>query len=239
MDLARSIQAVTEEIVLRGWPVTPMPSPARTGPVSPVGWPSTAWPTPVCAGRDPFTDIWVQPAAGDAGGAVGAALYGWHQIADNPRNEPRSGGPHGWELPRAGVLGVTRSPSGSTPKALPYGRVQPAERARRIAELVADGNVVGLFQGRMEFGPRALGHRSIIGDPRDPEIQSRMNLKIKYRESFRPFAPAVLAEHASSWFDVDARLAVHAVHGAGRRHAPTRSGTAPRRSAGVGRTGQI
>jgi carbamoyltransferase len=87
---------------------------------------------------------------------------------------------------------------------LPHTRVAPGERARRVAELVAAGNVVGLFQGRMEFGPRALGHRSIIGDPRDPELQSRMNLKIKYRESFRPFAPSILAERAAEWFDVDA-----------------------------------
>jgi carbamoyltransferase len=87
---------------------------------------------------------------------------------------------------------------------LPHTRVAPGDRARRVAELVAAGNVVGLFQGRMEFGPRALGHRSIIGDPRDPELQSRMNLKIKYRESFRPFAPSVLAERADEWFDLDA-----------------------------------
>jgi carbamoyltransferase len=86
---------------------------------------------------------------------------------------------------------------------LPYTRLAPGERARRVAELVAEGNVVGLFQGRMEFGPRALGNRSIIGDPRNQDLQSRMNLKIKYRESFRPFAPSVLAERADEWFEVD------------------------------------
>ena len=83
---------------------------------------------------------------------------------------------------------------------------EPTTWARRIAELIADGKVVGLFVGRMEFGPRALGHRSIIGDPRSPAMQSLMNLKIKYRESFRPFAPAVLAERASEYFDLDVEI---------------------------------
>jgi carbamoyltransferase len=149
----------------------------------------------------PFEEIWVQPAAGDAGGALGAALYGWYQLGGNEREAPTHDAMQGCSLgPRfdsdeiAAWLGE---------EGLPHTRVAPGDRARRVAELVADGNIVGLFQGRMEFGPRALGHRSIIGDPRDPELQSRMNLKIKYRESFRPFAPSVLAERASEWFDLD------------------------------------
>jgi carbamoyltransferase len=150
----------------------------------------------------PFEEIWVQPAAGDAGGALGAALYGWYQLADNPRS-PEGG--------RDGMQGCSLGPRFSSDEiaewldreGLPHTRVAPGDRARRVAELVAAGNVVGLFQGRMEFGPRALGHRSIIGDPRDPELQSRMNLKIKYRESFRPFAPSVLAERADEWFELD------------------------------------
>jgi len=202
MDLARSIQEVTEEIVLR------MARHAAQ---------LTGEPRAVLAGgvalncvanarllRDgPFEEIWVQPAAGDAGGAVGAALYGWYQIADNPRQPtPQRDSMQGCYLgPRFDLDEIA---AWLDEEGIPHTRVAPGERARRVAELVAAGNVVGLFQGRMEFGPRALGHRSIIGDPRDPDLQSRMNLKIKYRESFRPFAPSVLAERAADWFALDA-----------------------------------
>jgi carbamoyltransferase len=151
----------------------------------------------------PFDRIWIQPAAGDAGGAVGAALSGWHQITGHERVV---------DGVTDGMAGAYLGPEFSDDEIARYLRWNgyPADHvddlgrwAARIAELVADGKVVGLFVGRMEFGPRALGHRSIIGDPRSPAMQSIMNLKIKYRESFRPFAPAVLAERASDVFDID------------------------------------
>jgi carbamoyltransferase len=201
MDLAASIQHVTEEIVLR----MARHAAAVTGETKACLAGGVALNCVANARllRDgPFDEIWVQPAAGDAGGALGAALYGWHQIAGNPRPDPAG---------RDAMQGCSLGPRFTSDEiaawldeeGLPHTRVEPGERARRVAELVAAGNVVGLFQGRMEFGPRALGHRSIIGDPRDPELQSRMNLKIKYRESFRPFAPSVLAERAADWFEPD------------------------------------
>ncbi|MEX1008293.1 MAG: carbamoyltransferase [Acidimicrobiia bacterium] len=201
LDLAASIQEVTEEIVLRmartAAQVTGERDACLAGGVAL---------NCVANGRllreGPFERIWIQPAAGDAGGAVGAALYGWHQILDNPRE---ADGVH--DRMRGAYLGPRFMPDEIVAwldaNNYPYQRVTGAERARRIARLVADGKVVGLLQGRMEFGPRALGHRSIIGDPRSSTMQSIMNLKIKYRESFRPFAPAVLAEQASTCFDID------------------------------------
>jgi carbamoyltransferase len=200
MDLARSIQEVTEEIVLRmarhAAAVTGRRNACLAGGVAL---------NCVANGRllreGPFERIWVQPAAGDAGGAIGAALYGWHQIAGGAR------------VPGAddGMSGAYLGPAFSDDEieaylrfhGYPHTRIDDAsERAARIAELVADGRVVGLLTGRMEFGPRALGHRSILGDPRSPRMQSVMNLKIKYRESFRPFAPAVLAERAAEFFEI-------------------------------------
>ena len=200
MDLAASIQAVTEEIVLR----MARHAQALTGETRAclAGGVALNCVANARLRRDgPFEEIWVQPAAGDAGGAVGAALYGWHQVADQPREvTPGRDRMHACHLgPRFGTDEIA---AWLDDEGLPHTRVAPGERARRVAELVAAGNVVGLFQGRMEFGPRALGHRSIIGDPRDAELQSRMNLKIKYRESFRPFAPSVLAERAGEWFDL-------------------------------------
>ena len=200
MDFAASIQAVTEEVVLR----MARHAAATTGQRNACLAGGVAL-NCVANGRllreGPFERIWVQPAAGDAGGALGAALYGWHQMEGNPR-EP--GGHDGMQGAYLGP-GYSDEEIGRYLEAEGY----PAERirdeeewARRIAELVADGKVVGLFTGRMEFGPRALGHRSIIGDARSPEMQSIMNLKIKYRESFRPFAPAVLAERAQEFFDI-------------------------------------
>jgi carbamoyltransferase len=202
MDLARSIQVVTEEVVLRMARHTA----ATTGQGEACLAGGVAL-NCVANGRllreGPFERIWVQPAAGDAGGAVGAALHGWYQIAGNPRSadgvtDAMSGAYLG---PEFGDDEIERFLAWN---GYPHERVdERGEWATRIARLVADGKVVGLFTGRMEFGPRALGHRSIIGDPRSPEMQSTMNLKIKYRESFRPFAPAVLAEHAADWFDLD------------------------------------
>jgi carbamoyltransferase len=152
----------------------------------------------------PFENLWIQPAAGDAGGALGAALYVGHQLLDQPRAGT------GRDTQRGSLLG----PRFASPeicrllddKGIAYHRLPRPELLARVARLLADGNVVGWFQGRMEFGPRALGARSILGDPRSRDMQAKLNLKIKFRESFRPFAPAVLQEHAAAWFDMPAGL---------------------------------
>ncbi|MBL8778057.1 MAG: carbamoyltransferase [Acidimicrobiales bacterium] len=202
MDMARSIQEVTEEIVLRmarhAAQVTGETKACLAGGVAL---------NCVSNGRllreGPFEELWIQPAAGDAGGAIGSALYAWHKIYGNERtvdgvHDGMSGAYLG---PRFNDDEIARYLDDN---GYAYERfADSAQRAERIAELVDDGNVLGLFIGRMEFGPRALGHRSIIGDPRSPKMQSIMNLKIKHRESFRPFAPAVLAERASEWFAID------------------------------------
>jgi carbamoyltransferase len=154
-----------------------------------------------------FEHIWIQPAAGDAGGAVGAAFSVWHQYLDRPR---RAGGGNPAGQMQSALLGpeftqsqIERALAGAMPKR-PFRRLERAELIRETARLLAAGKVVGWFQGRMEFGPRALGARSILGDPRSPDMQSRMNLKIKFRESFRPFAPSVLAEETGRYFELDA-----------------------------------
>jgi carbamoyltransferase len=201
IDLASSIQEVTEEIVLRiarhAASLTGQRDACLAGGVAL---------NCVANGRlqreGPFERIWIQPASGDAGGAIGAALHGWHQITDHPRVvsseiDGMSGAYLGPDFPDPEIEAYLDAND------YPHTTIEEQpERAARIAELIADGKVVGLFTGRMEFGPRALGHRSIIGDPRSPSMQSVMNLKIKYRESFRPFAPAVLAERAEEFFDI-------------------------------------
>jgi carbamoyltransferase len=148
-----------------------------------------------------FENLWVQPAAGDAGGAIGAALYGWHQFAQKPRVV------NGNDAMQGSYLGPaqTEEEIGAflCKHNYPHEKLAANDWAPRIAELVADQKVVGLFQGRLEFGPRALGNRSIIADPRSAAMQSVLNRKIKFRESFRPFAPAVLAERASEVFELD------------------------------------
>ena len=150
-----------------------------------------------------FDRLWIQPAAGDAGGALGAALLGCHVYFGAPRRP----NPAGRDSQKGSYLGPAYGPAevrafldrqGYPYECLP----EAAERRRRVAQALADGKIVGYFGGRMEFGPRALGARSILGDPRDPGMQSRMNLKIKYRESFRPFAPSVLQEEAGAYFDL-------------------------------------
>ena len=151
-----------------------------------------------------FEDLWIQPAAGDAGNAVGAALLAHHQYFDGPRKLNSSGR----DSQKGSYLGPAYSSAEVRAfldrRGYPYARVMDArERARIVARAIADGKIVGYMAGRMEFGPRALGARSILGDPRRPETQSTMNLKIKYRESFRPFAPAVLAERASDYFELE------------------------------------
>lgn len=142
-----------------------------------------------------FTDVWVQPAAGDAGGALGAALWYWHQVLGNPRGAAMDHVQYGPAFSNQDIRRVLDA-HGATYEALESG-----EMAERVADLVARQAVVGWFQGRMEWGPRALGNRSILADPRNKENWQRVNVKIKFRESFRPFAPAVLTERFRDWFD--------------------------------------
>jgi len=200
MDLAASIQAVTEEIVLRmGRDLhekTKMKYLVLAGGVAL---------NCVANGRllreGPYEDIWIQPAAGDAGGALGAALFTWHQLLDKPRST------NGRDTQKGSFLGPA-FPHKQIETLLDNKRVQytgfddDQALADYVARLLAQDKVVGWFHGRMEFGPRALGARSIIGDARSPKMQATMNLKIKFRESFRPFAPVVLQEHAHEWFEM-------------------------------------
>ena len=201
MDLARSIQEVTEEVMLR----VARTLHRDTGAVNLCLAGGVAL---NCVGNGrilrecPFHGLWIQPAAGDAGGAVGAALTAWHQFFENPRT-PASVGD--------GMQGSFLGPSYSDAEIeqflhqieAPYTRLCDEELYPRVAEALASEKVVGWFQGRIEFGPRALGARSILGDARSPTMQSVMNLKIKYRESFRPFAPSVLRERVADYFALD------------------------------------
>jgi carbamoyltransferase len=201
MDLAASIQAVTEEAVLSiGRHVQ-----GRTGMKHLVLAGGVAL-NCVANGRllreGDFEDIWIQPAAGDAGGALGAALFVWHQLLDHPRRPEGRDAQHGSFLgPRFTTDEIERAlgRQGATGRRFD----DETELLDHVAGLLAEGKVVGWFQGRMEFGPRALGARSILGDPRSPAMQATMNVKIKFRESFRPFAPAVIRERAAEWFDLD------------------------------------
>ena len=199
MDIARSIQAVTEEVVLR----LARSIHRETG-LEHLCLAGGVALNCVANGRllreGPFEDIWIQPAAGDAGGALGAALASWYQRHGNPR-----GAPEGRDSMQGSYLGPRFSDEAVRgyldSVGAKYRRLENGELAAELAKLLADENVLGWFRGRMEFGPRALGGRSIIGDPRSPKMQSVMNLKIKYRESFRPFAPVVLAERVSEFFE--------------------------------------
>lgn len=202
MDLARSVQEVTEEIMLRMarhvQRETKMKNLVLAGGVA-----------LNCVGNGrvlregPFENIWIQPAAGDAGGALGAALYTWYRYLNNPREvrpngrDSQHGSYLGPEFKNAAIEKFLQSQN------IPYQKLSDAEIPTTIAELIAQENVIGWFEGRMEFGPRALGGRSIIGDARSEKMQSIMNLKIKFRESFRPFAPSVLAENVGDYFLLD------------------------------------
>lgn len=218
MDLARSIQVITEEVLLKMvnyvHKETGMKKLCMAGGVAL---------NCVANGRilreTPFEDIWIQPAAGDAGGSVGIALVTWHRYLGKPRLSAESKG--SWQSSRSADGAITAYEDGMKGSFLgprnneveiekylnsvkaPYEKYSSQELPEKVAELLASGKVVGLHQGRMEFGPRALGGRSIIGDPRSEQMQSTMNLKIKYRESFRPFAPSVLREHVNEWFELD------------------------------------
>jgi carbamoyltransferase len=150
----------------------------------------------------PFKNIWIQPAAGDAGGALGAALFLWHQLLENPRDVDDK-----TDLQKGSYLGPQFSENeieaALRENGLNFTKIEEETLIERTANLLAEEKVVGWFQGRMEFGPRALGNRSILGDARSPEMQKKMNLKIKFRESFRPFAPSVLLEDVNSYFMLD------------------------------------
>jgi carbamoyltransferase len=200
MDLAASVQVVCEEVMLR----CARHLQRTTGQKNLVLAGGVAL---NCVGNGrifregPFDDMWIQPASGDAGGALGVAQLIWHHVLGQPRTPEPSDSQSGSLLgPQYSDDEILRSLDVAGAK---YQRFDSDEAiARRTAELLADGKVVGVFQGRMEFGPRALGSRSILGDPRSEKMQQVMNLKIKFRESFRPFAPAVLREHVHEWFDV-------------------------------------
>lgn len=200
MDMAASIQLVTEEIVLK----IAAHVHRQTGMKNLVLAGGVAL-NCVANGRllreGPFADIWVQPASGDAGGAVGAATFVWHQLLQQERR------PAGGDFQFGSLLGPQYDNAGIEQflgaAGVKYQRfANETELVERVGSLLTEEKVVGWFQGRMEYGPRALGSRSIIGDPRSPKMQSVMNLKIKYRESFRPFAPIVLREAASDWFQI-------------------------------------
>lgn len=202
MDLARSVQVVTEDMVLR------MAAHAheRTG-LDRLCMAGGVALNAVANGRllreGPFSEVWVQPASGDAGGALGAALLASHRYFDLPRAAR-----NGRDSMSAALLGPEFGSdeirSALDDAGASYEQVTHESPGEAAAGLVAEGKVVGWFQGRMEFGPRALGARSILADAREPGMQSRLNQKIKFREGFRPFAPAVLAERAGDYFDMKA-----------------------------------
>ncbi|MDB9450156.1 carbamoyltransferase [Dolichospermum circinale] len=200
MDLARSIQYVTEEVVLRL--ARTVKKELDTDYLCLAGGVALNC---VANGRilreSDFRDIWIQPAAGDAGGAIGAALAIWHQYHQKPRILQDGDAMRGGYL--GPCFGETEIREYLQSVNAPYQYLEDDKLMPDLAEILEQGNIVGWFSGRMEFGPRALGGRSIIGDPRHPQMQSVMNLKIKYRESFRPFAPSVLAEQVSNYFELD------------------------------------
>jgi carbamoyltransferase len=150
----------------------------------------------------PFESLWVQPAAGDAGGALGAALFVWHQLLENPREPTRERDSQKGSFLGPGFAANDVKAFLDSEGAVYREFEEEDELLQAVCELIASERVVGHMEGRMEFGPRALGNRSILGDARSLAMQSKMNLKIKFRESFRPFAPAVLRENAHDYFDV-------------------------------------
>ncbi len=200
MDLARSVQEVTELVMLRAArhvaKVTGEKYLCLAGGVA-----LNCVANGKILREGMFEDIWIQPAAGDAGGALGAALLTWHQVLGHERDAK------GEDAQKGSYLGPEFSDeeirSFLEQEGAPYRECGDGEIPELVAELVAGQKVVGWFQGRMEFGPRALGARSILGDARSPKMQRLINLKIKFRESFRPFAPSVLEERAGEYFDID------------------------------------
>ncbi len=208
MDVARSIQEVTEEILFRMARhvrrETGLPNLCLAGGVAL---------NCVANGRilreGVFDRIWIQPAAGDAGGALGCALVAWHHALEQPRritpgSDAMRGAFLGPQFSAAEIQAALDELPAAERDSFTRHECTTEELPSVVAELLADGNVVGWFQGRMEFGPRALGARSILGNARSPAMQETMNLKIKFRESFRPFAPSVLRERVAEWFDLEA-----------------------------------
>jgi carbamoyltransferase len=202
MDLARSVQVVCEEVMLRMARTvhreTGMDRLCLAGGVA-----------LNCVGNGrllregPFKELWIQPAAGDAGGALGVAQLAWHRHANQPRRVTP-----GKDSMKGAYLGpsYTDAEIESYLKSVgaPYRKLGRPELLQTVARLLAEEKVVGWFNGRMEFGPRALGARSILGDPRSPKMQAQMNIKIKFREGFRPFAPSVLRDKVHEYFELDA-----------------------------------
>jgi carbamoyltransferase len=201
MNLAASIQKVTEEIMLRmvrhAHQLTGQKNLVLAGGVA-----------LNCVGNGriqregPFEKIWIQPAAGDSGAALGAAMLVWHQLLENDREVSQAS-----DLQNGSLLGPAYSNDQirdflDSTEAVYRSFDDEDELLDAVSDAIQREQVVGWFQGKMEFGPRALGSRSILGDPRSPDMQSRMNLKIKFRESFRPFAPSVIQERASDYFDL-------------------------------------
>lgn len=201
MDLARSVQEVVEEAMLRQARFIAKETGSKN--LCLAGGVALN-----CVGNGrvlregPFKNIWIQPAAGDAGGALGAALCVWYGYLNNPRKADGK-----VDSQKQSLLGPEYSEDQIVSDLSEFGAVYKRYSSdalpKEVARLLTEDKVIGWFQGRMEFGPRALGNRSIIGDPRSKTMQSKMNLKIKYRESFRPFAPAVLRQDVSEYFDLD------------------------------------
>lgn len=201
MDLARSVQDVTEEIMLR--------MARHVKKITGEKYLCLAGGVALnCVGNGKllraniFDDIWIQPAAGDAGGAIGAAYIAYHQHLKKPALKK-----NGRDLQKGSYLGPQYSNKEIkeflTRHSLPFKYLEDVKLFDEVSDLIMQEKVIGWFQGRMEFGPRALGSRTIIGDARSPQMQKKMNIKIKFREGFRPFAPSVLAEKVSDWFDID------------------------------------
>ena len=200
MDIAASVQAVTEEIVLRMTRSLAqeynIPNLCMAGGVAL---------NCVANGKilrdKAFNNIWIQPASGDAGGALGGALAVWHKELNKPRKVNSNDAMQGSYLgPEYKQISIEKELSECGAK---FDIVTEDEMIEQTAQALTDGNAIGWFQGRMEFGPRSLGGRSILGDPRSEQMQKTLNLKVKYRESFRPFAPSVLREDVSEWFEAD------------------------------------
>ena len=200
MDIAASVQAVTEQVVL-----TMTRSLAKEYNIPNLCMAGGVALNCVANGKilrdKSFKNIWIQPAAGDAGGALGGALAVWHKELNNPRIV------HPNDAMQGSYLGPSYKQDSIENELLACGAkfdsVTENEMIEQTAQALADGKAIGWFQGRMEFGPRSLGGRSILGDPRSEEMQKTLNLKVKYRESFRPFAPSVLREDVSEWFEAD------------------------------------
>jgi carbamoyltransferase len=201
MDLARSVQEVCEEVMLRMCRTAHKETGSKN--LCLAGGVALN-----CVGNGrilregPFENIWIQPAAGDAGGSLGVAQLIWHRHLEKPRTVTP-----GRDAMKGAYLGPGFSDEETETRlkklGAVYEKLDRAELNRRVASAMAEGKIIGWFNGRMEFGPRALGHRSILGDARNPKMQAQMNLKIKFRESFRPFAPSVLRERVNDYFELD------------------------------------